>query len=81
MCLAVVGTIVAKEGDKATVDIEGNLVEVVTILVPEAGLSDHVLIHTGFAIAVISADDYQEHRRVFKEVAESAARLLDADQR
>ena len=79
MCLAVVGTIVAQEGDRATVDIEGNMVEVVTILVPEAGLSDHVLVHTGFAIAVISADDYQERRQILKEVAESAGKLLDSD--
>jgi len=77
MCLAVVGKVVAVEQDHAVVDVEGNRLSVVTALLPQVEVSNYVLIHTGFAISVIDADEFEERRRVIKEVAESADRLLE----
>ena len=57
MCLAVPGKVVAIEGDSdlrmARVDFGGITREACLAYVPEAQLGDYVLVHVGFAIAVV----------------------------
>ncbi|MGE0479106.1 MAG: HypC/HybG/HupF family hydrogenase formation chaperone [Phycisphaerae bacterium] len=55
MCLAVPGLIVAKRGDDAVVDMQGNRVCVSCALTPSASVGAWVLVHAGFAIATLSA--------------------------
>jgi hydrogenase expression/formation protein HypC len=77
MCLAVAGRIVELEEQDAVVDIEGNRVNVSTVLVPDATLNDYVMIHTGFAISKLSEDDYAEHQRLMQEIDQYAREALE----
>ncbi len=68
MCLAVPGRVLSITGDDALmrvgrIDFGGVIKEVNLIYVPEAETNDYVLVHVGFAIAVI---DEQEAARVFE---------------
>ncbi|PKL47355.1 MAG: HypC/HybG/HupF family hydrogenase formation chaperone [Planctomycetes bacterium HGW-Planctomycetes-1] len=57
MCLAVPARIIEMKGDDAVADAIGNRIEAKTTLVPNAKLGDIVLIHAGFAIAVVDEDE------------------------
>ena len=68
MCLAIPGRVLSTAGDDALmrtgrIDFGGVVKEVNLIYVPEAEVGDYVLVHVGFAIAVI---DEQEAARVFE---------------
>jgi hydrogenase expression/formation protein HypC len=60
MCLAVPARIIELNGDDAVADAIGNHIQAKTTLVPGAKLGDIVLIHAGFAIAVIDEDEAQK---------------------
>lgn len=57
MCLAVPGRVVTVDRDLAlprgTVDFGGTRREVCLAYVPEVAVGDHVVVHVGFAIAII----------------------------
>ncbi len=71
MCLAIPGKLVSVEdGDDPTfrrgrVDFGGVLKQVSLALTPEAAAGDYVLVHVGFAIAVV---DEVEAQRIFEEL-------------
>jgi hydrogenase expression/formation protein HypC len=67
MCLAVPARIIELEGDKAVVDAMGNRWRAKTTLLPGAKLGDVVLVHAGFAIALV---DEEEARRTWELFAE-----------
>ena len=67
MCLAVPARIVELNDDKAVVDALGNRYNVRTTLTPEVKLGDIVLVHAGFAIAMI---DEQEAKETWQLIAE-----------
>ena len=77
MCLAVVGTVVQITGDVAVADVEGNRLKVRTVMVREVKIGDHVLLHAGFAISIVSPREFKEHRETMKEVADHARRALE----
>jgi len=70
MCLAVPSKVVAVEGSKATVEIGGVTRKVDTSLVPEVRVGDYVLVHTGYAITVIDAEEAQETLKLFEAIME-----------
>jgi hydrogenase expression/formation protein HypC len=75
MCLAVPGRIVSIAGDDpltrtGRVDFGGILKEIQLTFVPEAQIGDHVLVHVGFAIALL---EETEAARVFDHLAEIRA--------
>ncbi|MDP8221151.1 MAG: HypC/HybG/HupF family hydrogenase formation chaperone [Candidatus Stygibacter frigidus] len=57
MCLAIPGKIVKIREDTGTVDLGGINQEVSLTFIPQVTVGDWVLIHTGFAINIISEDD------------------------
>jgi hydrogenase expression/formation protein HypC len=61
MCLAVPGRVVAIGRDAAlpsgTVDFGGTRREVCLAYVPEVAVGDHVVVHVGFAIAIVGEDE------------------------
>ena len=72
MCLAVPGRILSVCGDDpltrlGRVDFGGIIKEINLAFVPEACVGGHVLVHVGFAIAVI---DEAEAARVFEYLRE-----------
>lgn len=77
MCLAVPGRVLSLSGDDpitriGRVDFGGVVKEINFAFAPEAAIGDYVLVHVGFAIAVI---DEAEAGRVFahlREIAEMA---------
>jgi hydrogenase expression/formation protein HypC len=72
MCLAVPGRLLDISGDDpltrlGRVDFGGVVKEINLAFAPEAEVGDHVLVHVGFAIAVI---DEAEANRVFEHLRE-----------
>lgn len=83
MCLAIPGRVMSIAGDDplmrvARVDFGGIVKEINLAYTPEAKLGDYVLVHVGFAITVIDAE---EARRVFEHlerIGEIEAELREA---
>ena len=67
MCLAVPARIIELKGDDAVADAIGNHIQIKTTLVPGAKLGDIVLIHAGFAIAVV---DEEEAKKTWQLLAD-----------
>ncbi len=73
MCLAVPARITRLEDSgQGTVDYLGTEVRANFSLVPQAKLGDWVIIHAGFAISVLDAQEARETLRLFRELAESS---------
>jgi len=70
MCLAIPALIKSIDGHQAMVDIDGVTREVSLQLTPEARVGDYVLLHTGYAINVIDADEAEETLKLLREISE-----------
>jgi len=70
MCLAIPALIKSINGQQAEVDIEGVRREVSLQLTPEARAGDYVLLHTGYAISVIDADEAEETLKLLRQISE-----------
>jgi len=68
MCLAVPARIVELEGDRAIVDAMGNRWKAKTTLLPGAKLGDVVLVHAGFAIALVDEEEARKTWELFAEI-------------
>ncbi len=75
MCLAIPTRICSVSGQLAEVEIGGVQRTVSLALTPEAQVGDYVIVHIGFAISVLDADEAQESLLLFAEMAE----MEDAD--
>jgi len=73
MCLAIPMRITATDGPAATIEAEGLVQTTSLMLVPDARVGDYVLVHAGFAIAVLESDDAAERLALFDEIAGMAA--------
>ncbi len=77
MCLAVPGELLSAEGEEALtrqgrVSFAG-LVKVVNLAcTPEARVGDYVLVHAGFAISVVDADEARRTLEYLAELGEDA---------
>ena len=69
MCLAIPMRITAIDGPAATIEAEGLVQQTNLMLVPQAVVGDYVLVHAGFAIAVLDSDDAAERLSLFEEIA------------
>ncbi len=83
MCLGVPARVVALGGGgplrMGVVDFGGVAREVCLDWVPEAKVGDHVLVHVGFAIALIDEAEAAETLRLLGELAAAAAAEDAAD--
>ena len=68
MCLAVPARIERIEGQRGTVAQEGNRTEVILALAPEAKVGDWVLVHAGYAIAVLDPEEARETYELLREL-------------
>lgn len=71
MCLAIPALITKIEGTQGVADIEGVTREISLELTPEAKVGDYVLLHTGYAISIIDADEAAETLKLLRELAEA----------
>ena len=72
MCLSIPAKIVAIDGNAATVDVMGNQREADLSLIEEPELGDYVLLHAGFAIEKMTAEDAAESLRIWEELGNVA---------
>ena len=68
MCLSIPARIVAIDGVVATVDVMGNQREADLTLVEDPEVGDYVLLHAGFAIEKMAAEDAAESLRIWEEL-------------
>ncbi len=73
MCLAIPAPIVAIEGIKGTIDLEGVRREISLLLVPEARVGQYALVHAGFAITVVDEEEARKSLEAFAEYGRLAA--------
>lgn len=69
MCLAVSGRLVSVQDGEGRMDCGGVTKSVELTLVPDARVGDTVLVHAGFAIAVLDEQAGDELLRLTAEVA------------
>ena len=69
MCLAVPAKLVEHNGNEGIVDLHGNRLTVVTLLVPEARVGDWLLVHAGFAIQRLDTEAAERTWSVIADVA------------
>ena len=68
MCLAVPMRILSIDDGTATIESGGLTQRASLTLVPEAAIGDFVLVHAGFAITVLDADEAAEREQLFAEL-------------
>ena len=68
MCLAVSAKIIAIKAALATVELRGVRRSASLMLLPEAKVGDYVLVHAGFAMQVVSAEDVAEREALWAEM-------------
>ena len=68
MCLAIPARIVELEADKAVVDAMGNRFAARTTLLENVKIGDIVLVHAGFAIAIVDEQEARETWELFDEI-------------
>jgi hydrogenase expression/formation protein HypC len=71
MCLAIPALIKKIDGTQGVADIEGVTREISLELTPEAKVGDYVLLHTGYAISIIDAEEAEETLKLLHELAEA----------
>lgn len=70
MCLAIPTQITAIDTvQNATVELGGVQRRISLVMTPEALVGDYVLVHTGYAIALLDADEAQASLEAFAELA------------
>jgi hydrogenase expression/formation protein HypC len=69
--------IVSIDHGVATIEAGGLTQRAGLMLVPEAAVGDFVLVHAGFAITVLDADEAAERERLFDELREAEAQEDD----
>ena len=68
MCLAVPARIIALDGDHAIVDLDGIRKEASVVLLDDVAVGDYVLIHVGFALERIDAEEAEKTLAMFEEL-------------
>ncbi len=68
MCLAIPARIVELDQDRAMVDAMGNRFKAKTTFLPDAKLGDVVLVHAGFAIALVDEEEAKQTWELFAEI-------------
>ena len=77
MCLGIPGEVLSIEEDaqglrQARVRFGGIVREASLALVPEAQVGDYVVVHVGFALSVIDAEEAQSVFRLLQEMEETS---------
>lgn len=72
MCLAVPMRVTAVDGDEVVVELHGVRQRARRDLLDEVAVDDHVIVHAGYAIAVLDEIEAAATQALFAEVAAGA---------
>jgi hydrogenase expression/formation protein HypC len=72
MCLAVPGKIVSIDGKQAQIDF-GGITREANVSMVEVGVGDYVIIHAGFAIQVVDAEEAEETIKLWEELLQQSS--------
>ena len=70
MCLSVPAQVISIEGDNAKVSVGGTIMNANLGLVEDVKVDDYILLHTGFALQKIDAEEAAETLKIFEEFSE-----------
>jgi hydrogenase expression/formation protein HypC len=73
MCLAVPALITKIDETMAEVDLGGVVTRVSVLLTPEAKVGDYVVMHAGYALSVLDAEEAEQTLQLLREIAETDA--------
>jgi hydrogenase expression/formation protein HypC len=74
MCLAIpVRVVELRDDDMATVDLDGIRKEISLALVDGVAVGDYVILHVGYALARLDADEAERTLALFASAAREAA--------
>jgi hydrogenase expression/formation protein HypC len=83
VCLAIPGKVleIQEQGPLRSARVQfGGIVRQVSLnFVPEAGLGDYVMVHVGFAISVVDAEEAERTYKLLEEMGELEAELPPAE--
>lgn len=69
MCLAIPMELVAKDGWEGTVLLGGVRRKISLMLLEEAEVGDHVLVHAGYAIGKVDAEEARQTLELLEQIA------------
>lgn len=70
MCLAIPAKVVQKlDHDRAVVEVGGVRNDISLMLVDDVAIGDYVIVHVGFAITRLNADEAEKTLELFDEIA------------
>jgi hydrogenase expression/formation protein HypC len=70
MCLAIPGLVESIEGEYAEVDFGGVRKRVCVTLLPSLQVGEYVIVHTGYAIESLKADEAKKTLALFEQMAQ-----------
>lgn len=83
MCLAIPGKVldIQEQGPLRSARVQfGGIVRQVSLnFVPEAGLGDYVMVHVGFAISVVDAEEAERTYKILEEMGELEGEMPPAE--
>ena len=80
MCLAIPTLIKSIDDLNAVAEVGGVERTISLALTPEARVGDYVLVHTGFAIAIVDEHEAQETLQLLRELAQAYPDEVDGEQ-
>ena len=75
MCLAIPMELKERDDLEGLVELDGVQRRVSLMLVPEAVVGDHILIHAGYAIGTINAEEAAQTLELLREFADNMEEL------
>ncbi|HHH77808.1 MAG TPA: HypC/HybG/HupF family hydrogenase formation chaperone [Thermoplasmatales archaeon] len=71
MCLAIPGRVLSIDGNTAKVDYGDGTTRNADISLVNASVGDYVIVHAGFAIQILDADEARKTLEIFREIIEA----------
>ncbi|MFP4472004.1 MAG: HypC/HybG/HupF family hydrogenase formation chaperone [Bacteroidota bacterium] len=75
MCLSVPAQVIKIEGENAEVSVGGTIMKANLTMVDDVEVGDYILLHTGFALQKIDAEEAEETLKTFSEFEDLNIRL------
>ena len=75
MCLAIPMRLTARDEMNGTVELDGIRREISLMLLPEAEVGQHVLVHAGYAIGTVNEEEAAQTLELLREYADAMVDL------